>query len=131
MNQTTVNIIHISAIAVLPCTPVPPCLGPLTKINIPIVVKAMVKAMVKAKKSTLTIRPLVSLTWSRWSRWSRQIQHIAHVRARARVYWPFSLTFIFKLIENTLTTLTTSMKSMLFALTTTVTNIDHPDHKGF
>lgn len=120
-----IDLIHVSAPSVRTCAPAAPCLGPLTKNNIP----GVVKGMVKAKKITLTIRPLVSLAWSGWSRWSRHFQLIAH--ARVCLCRPSFLTFIFKLIKIALTTLTTLIKSTVYALTIPLTNIDHPDHKGF
>ena len=95
----------------------------------------MVKAVVKANKSPLTIRALISLTWSRWSRWSRQNPtYRTCARARARVYRLFILISVFNLFKNALTTLTTIIKSHTYALTTALTNFDHLDHasqKGF
>jgi hypothetical protein len=107
--------------------PVPLVSGPLTKI----VLHGVVKAVVKANFFTLTIRALISLAWSRWSRWSRQIQHIARVRARACVFSLLLLIIIFKLIRIALTTLTKPMVARFSALTIALTKIDHLDQRGF
>ena len=104
--------------------PVSPVEGSLSRHFQP----AVVKAMVKANLSTLTIRALISLTWSRWSRWSRQNQTY-RTCARARVSSTlFILINIFILFKIALTTLTTPIKTMVYALTTALTIYDHLDH---
>jgi len=106
--------------------PVSPVEGSLSRL----IISAVVKAMVKAKISTLTIRALISLAWSRWSRWSMQNPtYRTCARAHARVSSAsFILINIFKLIKIALTTLTRPIKTRVYALTTALTIFDHLDH---